>query len=515
MFESCNAQPWNEASTDVDEVERTKLGFLSNDEDETREQRDRPLTFVRRLGRAHMERLGLLTGDERRDQARAGILAAGVVAHQEEGAVSVSFNSNHYSGRARYSGLGYSYRIVTGVIRELAAAGLITLIKAPVGRNAAKGWQSTYTLTDTALTAIGDPVLEVHPGEPLRMRNGKKRLVSYRETTFTRERRTQLNLVNGMLARLEIGTLNPRITQLSDRWILPNPRPDGRGGLRPLQVRSDARSVHVVHNNEDWDQNGRMTGLFVQQLSKAEREQLTLGGEEVLLLDFRCSHLAIAYAQAGIQLTGDAYAIPGWEDERAFVKRATNTAINCAKGRRQAINAIAHVLAGRAAKPYGGTRQAPEKVRLSKAHRRKAAAVLDVIEAHHAPIREAFYSGKGLRFMRIEADVMLATMLAAIERGIPLLPVYDEFVVRARDAEDVYDLMAAHWRAEVGFEAVIDRPASAIDPAQGAALLQNGTDQGAQACPPCPARVFSLALPTASPLTAPAVAVPPGYPPAT
>ena len=514
MFKSREIQPCDWAGTDVYGGENFDL---SHDPDaKVGEQRDRPLTFVRRLSHAQLEHLGILTGDDKRNQARTGILAAGVVAHQEEGAVSVSFNSNHYSGRARYAGSGYTYRIVTGVIQELAAAGLITLIKAPVGQNAAKGWQSTYTLTDAALMAIGDePILEVHPGDPLRMRNRKKRLVPYKDTAFTRERRAQLGLVNGMLARLKIGTRNTRITQLSDRWILSNLRPDGRGGFRPHQVRSDAQSVHVVHNNEDWDQNGRMTGLFVQQLSKAEREQLTLGGEEVLLLDFRCSHLAIAYAQAGIQLTGDAYAIPGWEDERAFVKRATNTAINCAKGRRQAINAIAHVLAGRAAKPYGGTRQAPEKFRLSKAHRRTAAAVLDVIEAHHAPIREAFYSGNGLRFMRIEADVMLATMLAAIERGIPLLPVYDEFVVRARDAEDVYDLMAAHWRAEVGFEAVIDRPASAIDPAQGAALLQNGTDQGAQACPPCPARVFSLALPTASPLTAPAVAVPPGYPPAT
>lgn len=445
-------------------------------DDEVEARRDRALTFVRRLSRAQMEHLGLLTGDVRRDEARAGILAAGVVAHQEGREVSVSFRSNHYSGRARYAGSAYTYRIVPGVIEELAAAGWIELKKAPVGQRAAKGRQSTYTVTDKTLTALGDgPVFELHLNDPIRMRDADKRLIPYDDTDFTRERRDQLARINARLTSIAIGTRNQAITKLPDhRWLLPDLRPDGRGNLRLHFVRSDARAVHVVHNNEDWGQNGRMTGVFIQQLSKADRRLLTIDGAEVVLLDFSCSHLSIAYAKVGIQLTEDAYAIPGWEAERKFVKRATVTAINCAEGRQQAVNAVAYDLAVRAAIAGGATARAVKKIRPSKAHRRKAAAVLDAIEARHAPIRAAFYSGMGLRFMRIEADVMLATMLEAIDQNIPLLPVYDEFVVRVQDTEAVRKLMVEHWRAAVGFEPMIDQPTPAAEVQETAALSQNG-----------------------------------------
>ena len=487
MFETCDAQPWDGAIANVFDIEGVNLDVHGLDaDDEIGKRRDRALTFVRRLSGSQMEHLGLLTGDARRDEARAGILAAGVIAHQEGWRVSVSFRSNHYSGRARYAGSAYTYRIVPKVIEELAEAGWIELDKAPVGQNKAKGRQSTYTITEKLLAALGDtPVFELHLNDPIRLRGADKRLVPYEDTDFTHERRKQLARVNKMLASVDIGTRNPDIVKLPDhRWRLPGLCSDGRGGFRPRHVRSDARTVHVVHNNEDWGQNGRMTGLFIQQLPKAERELITIDGEPVVLLDYACSHLALAYAWVGLQLEGDAYAIPGWEGERKFVKRATVTAINCAKhthkkGRQQAVNAIAHDLAVQDAKAVGvgageATEQKAEKIRPSKAHRQKAHAVLKAIEKRHAPIREAFYSGMGLRFMRTEADVMLAVMLAAIDKGIPLLPVYDEFVVRVCDAVEVYKLMVAHWCAEVGFEPMIDRPLSGAEVQETAALSQNG-----------------------------------------
>ncbi|SFM04923.1 hypothetical protein [Methylobacterium pseudosasicola] len=489
MFETCDTQLWDGVIANVYDIEGFDLdvpGLDLDADDKIEERRDRALTFVRRLSRAQMEHLGLLTGDAKRDEARAGILAAGVIAHQEGRRVSVSFRSNHYSGRARYAGSAYTYRIVPDLVEELAEAGWIELDKAPVGRNKAKGRQSTYTVTERTLAALGDnPVFELHLNDPIRMRGADKRLVPYEDTDFTRERRDQLIRVNKMLASIDIGTRNPDIVRLPDhRWRLPGLCSDGRGGFRPRHVRSDARAVHVVHNNEDWDQNGRMTGLFIQQLPKAERELITIAGEPVVLLDYACSHLVLAYARVGLKLEGDAYAIPGWEGERKFVKRATVTAINCAKktrrkGRQQAVNAIAHDLAVRDAKAGAvGVEKAMEQkageIRPSKAHRQKAHAVLKAIEKRHASIRESFYSGIGLRFMRTEADVMLAVMLAAIDKGIPLLPVYDEFVVRVSDAEEVYKLMVAHWRAEVGFEPMIDRPSPVAQIQETAALSQNG-----------------------------------------
>ena len=56
------------------------------------------------------------------------------MADQEGRRVSVSFRSNHYSGRARYAGSAYTYRIVLpDLVEELAEAGWIEMDKAPVG----------------------------------------------------------------------------------------------------------------------------------------------------------------------------------------------------------------------------------------------------------------------------------------------------------------------------------------------------------------------------------------------
>ncbi len=146
MFETNDAPPRDEATSQTVEFEEFDLDAIDpilasavSAEEEIGGRRDRALTFVRRLSRAQMDHLGLLTGDAKRDEARAGINRRGPHRPPEGRHVSVSFRSNHYSGRARYAGSAYTYRIVPEVVRELARAGWIALRMAPVGQNAAKG----------------------------------------------------------------------------------------------------------------------------------------------------------------------------------------------------------------------------------------------------------------------------------------------------------------------------------------------------------------------------------------
>ena len=436
-------KPHQAADAHINEI----VGFGPEPDGEHEPGCDRPLSFFRRLPHALMVELGLVKGRTTYREALAYLLAEAVLGHQENRAVSVSLNRNFWTGQNRVFGRACSYDNVTAALEIGVAEGLLILAKAPANQRDADGMQSVCFLTPEGVSQIGIPRLERTPRDVLRLRCVDKRYLVYKDDAFTRPRRAQLELVNAMLEGLEIGTSNASVRIYPDgRWVYPKARRDRNGVLQDHTVRTDARSLYAVHNNGSWDQGGRTYGLCVQQLPKLDRADLRIKGERVTLLDYGCSHAVIAYAQVGLPLLGDAYLLSGWEEKRALVKRSLNTAFNCVD-ERQTIRAIAAGTAKEEAKYRG---RDPRKVWPRRAHLAEAAAVLEVIEAHHAAIAGAFYRGSGLKFMRIEADVMLATMLEAQRSDIPLLPVHDEFVTRESDASTTHGLMVKNWVEQVG-----------------------------------------------------------------
>ena len=450
-------KPHRAANANITEISGFDLGPEHEPDETNAPGRDRPLGFGRRLSRAGMAELDLGRKKRRHIEALAYLLAEAWLGAREERRVSVSLNANYWTGMQHVFGPASTLAHVRGGLKLGQEVGLLELRKAAANPRDADGMQSTFALTPEGSVFIGDtPAFErrelVSQSNLVRKRDHRKKYIGYTPDAFSRDRFARLVPLNEMIAAIAIGTQDPRVRTYEDgRWIIPEGRTDRYGNARDHVVRSDARTLHAVFNNASWDQGGRTTGLFTMQLSKVLRRILTIDGEPVRLIDFSCSHPRIAYAQAGTRLEGDAYMIRGWEGERDLVKRALNTAIN-ASDRGAALASIAFRLVDPNAKRAGRRRTG---LRPEAEHWCRAAHLLDTIVAHHDRIRKAFFTGAGLRFMRIEADVMLDTMTAAHRRGVALLPTYDEFVVQKDRASLTRELMLEHWHRIVGREGVV------------------------------------------------------------
>jgi len=66
--------------------------------------------------------------------------------------------------------------------------------------------------------------------------------------------------------------------------------------------------------------------------------------------------------------------------------------------------------------------------------------ILFELEELHAPIKEDFYSGKGLSLQNKEAEIMRKIMKSCINKDIPILPCHDGCSVKASDAIRVKEI---------------------------------------------------------------------------
>ena len=63
-----------------------------------------------------------------------------------------------------------------------------------------------------------------------------------------------------------------------------------------------------------------------------------------------------------------------------------------------------------------------------------------ILDKHHA-IEDAFYSGQGLRLQYIDSQLAEQVMLHFANKGVPVLPVHDSFIVAAQHEQELVAVM--------------------------------------------------------------------------
>jgi len=80
-----------------------------------------------------------------------------------------------------------------------------------------------------------------------------------------------------------------------------------------------------------------------------------------------------------------------------------------------------------------------------------AKSILFALEDRHDPIKEYFYSGKGLSLQNKEAEVMRKIMKVCVKEGIPILPCHDGCLVKISDAKTVKGIFKAVTKEKLPF----------------------------------------------------------------
>lgn len=336
--------------------------------------------------------------------------------HQEE--ISFSRRKNDYHSRSsRYYNPLITYAHVTKAIDWLVENGFIREHRTPEGQ---RGWRSWFIATPklaafmSARFGYGSSPEALKPRERLIMRNEDKRLIDYRETRATRERRGKIERFNEAMHSADI------------------------------QGAPMGQLVRIF--NGAWNQGGRFycSGLSHQSLPKTVRSQILINGEPVEEPDFARIHPTILYDRVGVAPPQDIYDIAPWE--RDLTKMAVNTILN-AKTFGAAVGSIA-TEDGRKYDEHGfedtSRRRnlinsvcepgSPEAFKCAK-------RLINDIRRIHAPIAEFFHTGVGLELQSIDAQIAERVMDLALRENIVVLPVHDSFIAPRSKAGQVRNFM--------------------------------------------------------------------------
>lgn len=412
------------------------------------EQRDRPLLFENVYnGDLHLDLQMPPIPSGVSEHALRCILAEAILRYREGGWVSYSLNSNKYIGAWRYGGPEFKRLSVKNATEYAAFLGLIRIDAGKSWADGGYGKQSRFTATSALIRMAGDrPPITKQPKELIRLKNEGNALIGYNDTEFTIALRHDLQDWNEHISHHHVWVDDPHVRWTNTGVIEICSQREGGGHFF---IRPDSVAMHRVFNDNSFELGGRAFGPFWQSLPKGMRKNLRIDDSPTASGDYSCSHLRLAYAEAGLDPgLEDGYAIPGYEDPdgRTLVKIATNIAINC-KNANQARRAVSDQIAWLEHGSLG-----PQK---GNTKYKDASRVLEAILEKHHRINDAFYSGSGLRFMALEARILADVARAARQRGIVTLPVHDELICQSQHVVIVKDLMIEKWSETVPVRPIV------------------------------------------------------------
>ncbi len=402
-----------------------RLGVYAEDVCFDRAERDHPLVLRYLVPEDFTAPLALPKVSPQLEAALGQIAAIALdKARHEQPWVSYSRNRNHYAQRgSRYDERPelYRYGIIPPMVDVLAASGHLTSVVAPPDPHC--GWQSVFRAAPKLIEALGSappPLARPKKRALIWLRDENKQLTDFRDTERTARMRRHLIEINEAIGELAIE--------------LPAGCGDRCGDVLTIGgscINLSSTKLWRIFN-VDFKNGGRSYGHFVENIPKAIRAQLTIGGEPVAEPDYPAHHLRILYALCDLPLPGDPYVLDGWD--RGMVKLAVLILIN-APTLQSAIGAIR--------RRYG-------------INWRTALRLIEAIKVRHAPIEAHFHSGAGRWLQRIDADMAERVLLGLIRQGCPALPIHDSFVVPAK-----HDGIAREEMVEA-FETVIGKRASRV-----------------------------------------------------
>lgn len=263
-----------------------------------------------------------------------------------------------------------------------------------------KAFPLITTITFNAFTRIDPPELII-------LKDDDGEFLNYSDNRNTRHWRGEMRAINSFLRNASISV------DTGDNLL------DENG----FTIRLELRTLRRIWNNGDWNQGGRLYDGFWQTIRREERlHVIRIDNGPIANVDFGQFNLRLAYALAEITPPrGDLYSVTSkdatgsnWDRLREGRKKLTNAMFNNAVPLRQ----------------WPG-KTSEERKELASCFPKDTTArtATAAIRTKHSAIARYFENARGLGFMRIESDILIATLLSLNKRGITALPLHDAVLV--------------------------------------------------------------------------------------
>ncbi|MCG6560820.1 hypothetical protein MB818_21690 [Ruegeria sp. 1NDH52C] len=353
--------------------------------------------------------------------------------------IGVSMSVNAWDTNSRYNALHISKKIVP-IIKELHKAGLIDLAKGSYGGAGANGNRTTRIRASEKLqswfaTAKFDreDVSRAEGEEIIVLKGDNNKPIEYEDTPETNRWREELQAYNDLIANsfIDIPSLQEPILEISKE--LPPGVTGGIDEVRRIRLGDANNRTRRIFSRGSWDMHGRFYGGWWQQIDSDWRSRITIDNEPTIEADFEGMHVAMIYAEEGLELGHDPYMVDGktFADlprklVRKLAKRLVLTAVN-AKEKSSAYKAFRESFsAGDLGKSLSN-----EKLDL----------LLDAILDRNPCLADYLFSDQGIRLMRKDSEITSLIHNHFTQKGIPVLSVHDSYLVDCRHVGELRQVM--------------------------------------------------------------------------
>ncbi|MDO6523970.1 hypothetical protein Q4578_20475, partial [Shimia thalassica] len=362
--------------------------------------------------------------------------------------IGVSMSVNSWDTNSRYNALHISKKIIP-IIKELHEAGLLDLAKGSYAGPGARGNRTARIRASEKLQGwFSSAKFDRHDigraegEEVIVLKDDKNKQIDYQDTPETDRWREDLKAYNALIAGsfIDIPSLQEPILEIS-KDLPPGASGDDMGSRR-IRIGDANNRTRRIFSRGSWEMHGRFYGGWWQQIDSAWRSKITIDNEPTIEADFEGLHVAMIYAEEGLDLTHDPYAVEGINIKglvpkalRKMAKRLVLTAIN-AKEKSSAYKAFRESFSrGNAGKSFTN-----EQLDL----------LLEVVLARNPCLGDYLFSDQGVRLMRKDSEITSMIHNHFTQQGIPVLSVHDSYIVDCQYVGDLRQVMAEASEEVVG-----------------------------------------------------------------
>lgn len=376
-------------------------------------QREWLKSFRRRPGAKKQEQfracVGLILLNLLRAEARSKGLAVGI-----------GTSKAHLDASRRYVPFYMSVDYFLMARAMMLEQGVMT-IASPGYRNDGLAQVARYRLTDAAKDFLlaGAPPLHAYQvdrqRETIILKDNEGRLAKYEDNAQTNKMRDNLARINETIASSRINSTRP----LDPEFDLEEGK--SSGGTR----------LYRVFNNGTFEQGGRFYGGWWQYAKRHFRPLITINDEATIEADYKGLHPSILFARQGLPIPPDPYAlVPGVDGDADLRHHAKTTFV-----------ALLNTSSGRTDEPrFFDSARYGMSGREFQAQVRGAFSMLPNI----------FSNAVGMHLQREDSDLAERVMLHFVDRGLPILPIHDSFIVAMRHREELVQVMVEAFEQVYG-----------------------------------------------------------------
>jgi hypothetical protein len=349
-----------------------------------------------------------------------------------EGDIFISRSNRVLATRSRYRPAAYSkmFPYIVDLLQRLKVA-LLEEEKAEAIAGASRssvirpGKRLVELISEQELSL--DDLQEEFSGEIIVLKRAKDPedyrdeggLVEYDDDGTTIGLREQLSEINSWISAAELSF---------DHTSVPWPHTD---------VDISNRRLRRVFTQGRFDSGGRLFGGFWQAQRKHERCMgLSIDREPAVELDYGQVGPRILYGMAGLQPpAGDLYDIPGYQQQRAGIKRVMS----------------AMIFAGKRLNKF------PRGTKALFRSADKIGEVVEAIEQRHPLLKGMFFRGLGHEAQFIESEIMIKVLMTLKDRNVVALPIHDAIMIPASAETHATEIMLSVFHEKAGTEGLVTK----------------------------------------------------------